>query len=168
MTANLRQFNLISAFPYGGSPSTATPTAWGATVMRIFPFFLPARLRVNVMLLRSNGVVSACLIGGIFNEFGAQVYQTGALDTVATSWIVHTPTTGFVMEPGWYYYGQTNNNVTSVTAAYTVAPAHGSAALPRSGTYSTSAGAMPSSITPSSITPANVLLPAYVLLSEYT
>lgn len=168
MTANLRQFNMVSAFPYAGTPTLATPTAWTATIMRIFPFFLPYPLLVKGIYIRSNAVVSACLIGGIFDEFGKQVYQTGALDTVATNWIVHIPTNSFYMNPGWYYYGQTNNNVASATNAYTVAPNHGATTLPRNGTYATSAGAMPSSITPSSITKASVSQPIYTVLSEYT
>jgi len=168
----LVMYNLSQVNPMGGAMTTLTATNHTATVARIFEFELAASLTLAAVYIRTNAVLSNCLRLGIYNSAGTQVWASGVLSTIATSWLAitsgGTPAFPISLLPGAYYFATTNNNVTSTTAAYAVSPALGGAILPRWGTVPTSAGAMPASITPASITKTVGGWMCYVLLSSVT
>jgi len=166
-STNATFINLIQNYPFGGAPTTMTPTALGASTCRIYPFEIDRNITVNAIYIRSNAAVSNCLLVGIYDSTGTRLYASGALSTVATGWITITGIS-FTLASGTHYFGTTNNNVASTTAAYTVTPSIGTATLPRWGSVATSSGAMPASITPSSITKTAGGWMCYVLLSTVT
>jgi hypothetical protein len=104
---------------------------------------------------------------GIFDSTGTQVWTSGAVSTTANYTTV-TANTPFTLTPGTYYFAVTNNGSGSVTGGLSVTVALGSASLPRFGTVSITAGAMPSSINPSAITETTGGWPVWVVLSATT
>jgi len=168
-STNATFYNLLENYPFGGAPTTLTPTALGASTCRLFPFEIDRNITVTAIYIRSNAAVSNCLRIGIYDSVGTRLYESGALSTVAsaTGWIT-VPGISVTLASGTYYFGTTNNNVASGTAAYTVTPGIGAATLPRWGSVATSNGVMPSSITPSSITKTAGGWMCYVLLSAVT
>jgi hypothetical protein len=171
--ANLMQESLLESYPFGGTPTTLTPTTHTATKAYVFPFELDRAMTLNAVYIRTAAVLSNCLIIGIFNSAGTQVWKSGVLSTLLTDWIAvtsgGTPAFPVTLPAGTYYFVTTNNNVTSSTAAYAVTPVIGTGAtLPRWGYVAATAGAMPSSITPAAITKSLGGWMCYVILSNVT
>jgi hypothetical protein len=162
----LEHFNLSRAYPFGGTPTTLTATNHAANVARVFPFALTGDLTVNRVLIRTNAVLSNCLILGLFDSTGARVWTSGVQSTLATAWL-SISVSALALTPGTYYFATTNNNVVSTTAAYSVTPALG-LSVPRWGTVPATAGAMPTSIDPTQITETTGGWMAYVVLSNWT
>ena len=165
---SLIQKSLAEPYPFGGASTTLTPTTHTATVARVFPFEVDRPITVNAVYVRTNAVLSNCLILGIYNESGTRLWQSGVLSTVLTGWVPVTANLPITLPVGLYYLASTNNNVASTTAAYTVTPALGTATLPRWGTVPATAGAIPASITPASITKTVGGWMNYILLSNVT
>jgi hypothetical protein len=165
---SLMQFNLFQAIPYTTTPTTLTPTAHAANVARVFSFELNRPITVNVVSIRTNGAVNTCLILGIFNATGAQMWQSGAFNTVATNIVPVTANMPITLPVGTYYFATTNNNVVSATAAYTITSAVGAVGFPRWGTVPAVNGAMPASINPAAITETTGGWMCYVQLSNVT
>lgn len=163
----LRTYPLIAEFPFGGAPTTMTPTVHTATVARVQPFTLSGAMTVNQIRIRTNAVLANCLRLGIFDSTGAQVWASGVLSTVATNWVT-VAVSALALPAGDYYFATTNNNVASTTAAYTVTPAIGAVGVARWGTVPATAGAMPASINPAAITETTGGWMSYVTLSEWT
>jgi hypothetical protein len=158
------QYSLIRNYPYGGAPTTLTPTTHSATVARIFPFEIERNITVNVIRIQTATALSNCLILGIFDSTGQQVWQSGILSTTNNVLSI-TANLPINLTPGVYYFATANNNVVSTTTAYRVTPAVGSVSYPRWGTVPTTNGAMPSSIDPASITETTGGWMCYVMLS---
>jgi hypothetical protein len=137
-------------------------------VARVFPFEIDRPITVNAIYVRTNAVLSNCLILGIYNESGTCLWQSGVLSTVLTGWVPVTTNLPITLPVGAYYMASTNNNVVSTTAAYTVTPALGTATLPRWGTVPATAGAIPASINPAAITKTVGGWMCYALLSNVT
>ena len=165
---SLIQKALIELYPLGGAPTTLTATTHSATVARVFPFEIDRPITVNAIYVRTNAVLSNCLILGIYNESGTRLWQSGVLSTVLTGWVPVTTNLPITLPVGAYYMASTNNNVASTTAAYTVTPALGTATLPRWGTVPATAGAIPASINPAAITKTVGGWMCYALLSNVT
>jgi len=159
---------LIECYPFGGAPTTLTPTTHAANVARIFPFEIDRPITVNRLIIRTNAALATCLILGIFNSSGTQIWTSGVISTLTTRWVVVSANLPITLPVGTYYFATTNNNVTSSTAAYTITPALGGADLPRWGTVPATAGAMPGSIDPTAITETVGGWMCYVLLSNVT
>ena len=171
-STNATFVNLIKNYPFGGPPTTLTPNNLGASRCYVYPFEIDRNITLTAIYIRSNAAVSNCLLIGIYDSTGTRLYASGALSTVATGWIAVTGIS-VTLASGTYYFGTTNNGANSGTAAYTVTPGIGTAALPRWGYVSTAGGAMPASITPSSIiqsagTSSSAGWMCYVLLSAVT
>lgn len=167
-STNATFYDLIKNFPFGGAPTTLTPTALGASTCLVYPFEIDRNITVTAIYLRSGtSVVANCLLIGIYDSTGTRLYASGALTTVASGWIAITGIS-VTLASGTYYFGTTNNNVVNGGAAYAVTPGIGTATLPRWGSVATSSGAMPASITPSSITKTAGGWMCYVLLSSVT
>jgi len=165
---SLIQKALIELYPLGGAPTTLTATTHSATVARVSPFEIDRPITVNAIYVRTNAVLSNCLILGIYNESGTRLWQSGVLSTVLTGWVPVTTNLPVTLPVGLYYLASTNNNVVSTTAAYTVTPALGTATLPRWGTVPATAGAIPASINPAAITKTVGGWMNYILLSNVT
>ena len=166
--------NLIQNYPFGGTPTTMRPNDLGASTCLVYPFEIDRNITVTNIYIRSNNALANCLLIGIYDSAGTRLYVSNALNTVDSGWIA-IPGISVTLASGTYYFGTTNNNVASNTAAYTVTPSIGTATLPRWGYVATSSGAMPASITPSSIikssgTPGTTTAGwmCYVLLSSVT
>ncbi len=160
----LRQF-----YPYGEAASVSfSPNTHGATVAYVYPFEVYSPLTVNQVAVRTAAALTNCLVLGIFNSAGAQVWASGAIGTAGAGWTTTTANLPVTMAPGQYYFATTNNNNTSGVTAFTGTPLTGTATMPRWGTVPASLGAMPASINPSAITKADLNFMVYVLLNNWT
>jgi len=157
---------LIECYPFGGAPTTLTPTNHAANVARVFPFEVDRPITVSRIIIRTNAALANCLILGIFDSAGNRIWTSGVLSTLATRWVIISSGLPITLPVGTYYFATTNNNVTSTTAAYTVTPALGGADIPRWGTVPATSGAMPTSINPAAITPKVGGWMCYILLSN--
>ncbi|MCJ7424132.1 hypothetical protein MUP01_07675 [Candidatus Bathyarchaeota archaeon] len=166
-STNATYVNLIRNYPFGGTPTTLTPTTLGASTCLVYPFEIDRNITVTAIYIRSNAAISNCLRVGIYDSAGTRLYASNALSTVATGWITVTGIS-ITLASGTYHFGTTNNGVSSSTAAYTVTPGIGAATLPSWGSVSTSGGALPASITPSLVTKTVGGWMCYVLLSSVT
>jgi len=166
-STNATFYDLIQNYPFGGTSTTLTPTALGASTCLVYPFEIYRNITVTAIYVRSNAALSNCLLVGIYDSTGTRLYASSALSTVATGWVAVTGIS-VTLASGTYYFGTTNNNVASSTSAYTVTPSIGTATLPRWGSVTTSSGALPASITPSSITKTVGGWMCYVLFSTVT
>ena len=166
-STNATFYDMIQNYPFGGAPTTLTPTALGASTCLVYPFEICRNITVTAIYIRSNTVVSNCLLVGIYDSTGTRLYASTALSTVASGWITVTGIS-VTLASGTYYFGTTNNNVANSGAAYTVTPGIGTATLPRWGSVATSNGALPASITPSSIAKTVGGWMCYVLFSTVT
>jgi hypothetical protein len=167
-STNATFYDLAQNYPFGGTPTTLTPTALGASTCLVYPFEICRNITVTAIYIRSGtSVVANCLLIGIYDSTGTRLYASGALTTVASGWIAVTGIS-VTLASGTYYFGTTNNNVANSGAAYAVTPSIGTATLPRWGSVTTSNGAMPASITPLSITKTAGGWMCYVLFSAVT
>ncbi len=164
----ISQVPLADNFPgVVGTPVQFSPLTFGSIVAYVFPFVLWTPLVLNQVAIRTQSVVSSCLILGIFDANGTQKWQSGAL-TTAAGWTKTTVNLPVTLAPGQYYFATTNNNSGSNTACYAGVNNQGSADMPRWGTVATTSGAMPASITPSAITKADLNFMIWVLLETWT
>jgi hypothetical protein len=136
-------------FPYHGAPATLTPSAHGATSVRVFPFTLIYSGVWDNLYLRTNAAVATCLNVGIYSSAGARLWQSTGLSTIATGYIT-IAMGGLTLPAGTYYFATANNGSTSTTAAFTVSLAMGATGgpPPKYGVVTTAGGALPASFNP--------------------
>lgn len=149
-----------------GTEATLTPTALGASVARVFPFYVPKSIVVNHILIKTPAAVTAGYQFGIFDRVGNRLWNSGAVTTVAGFTAI---TAGLpITIEGQHYFAVTNNNAVSAVGGLAVSPALAAASIPRWGTVPATLGAMPATISPAAITESVGGFPVYVVLSNWT
>lgn len=165
----IQQATLIDSFPSLGDPEKLSANEHGPDYARVFPFTLNGTLTVNQVNIRTNTACTDALIAGIFDNSGASVWQSGVQSTVNGNLVITDSLPVTLTAGSQYYFASTNNNKTGGANCYSVTPALNQANVPRWGTVTTSAGAMPLSINPAEdITETTGGWMAFVTLSTFT
>lgn len=167
--AVVEQVALRRNFPEVDTAGTLTPAALGTTTCRVFPFTLPRATTLAHVAIKTPAALAAAFQFGIFDRTGARKWTSGAVATVA-GYTQVTAGLPVVLDEGTHYFGVTNNNNGTLvtTAALAVSSALAAAVLPRWGTVTATAGAMPASINPAAITETVGGFPIYTMLSAFS
>jgi hypothetical protein len=151
-----------------GTAVAITPTAIGATVARVFPFYVPETLIANHVGVKQLAAVTNGYVFAIFDRAGARIWTSGAVSTTGTGWLGITTGAPFTLTAGEYYFAVSNNNTVSAVGGIAGSSALAAAGAPRWGTVPATLGAMPASITPAAVTETVGGWPIYVVLSNWT
>lgn len=159
----IKVFSLAANVPSAEFPLTnGTPNAITASLCRIMPFTFPGTMTVNRIGIRNVASLADCMQLGLFDSAGARVWTSGAL-SAASGWQEISTNLPISLTNQTYYWGLTNNNLSSATSVYTMSTNIGSPWMTGFGTVPATNGVMPSSITPGSITKTIGGWPCYVL-----